>query len=876
MNSNARVRLGFLVAAAAVAAAAGCNDNDLGIERRRPNRPPETILSSSPQDSTYNTSYRVQLFWTGSDADGTIDHYDFIMVDHAAIGSCIECPPDDPRAVVVDPPAVDDPRWTATAGTDTVIITRADTLRTNPIPPDGVDTDAEVAQHNIFVRMQNFERWHTFFVRAVDNEGQVDLTPEYVSFNSTNLAPEVGLLPPINPLREEFFGPRVIVFNWDGRDPIGDNTFIDPIASRWVMIRSLKNTTGYLSYPDSLYYVPEFGKGGPGRPTWSMWARWDRADGLGRRAVVRGLDPVGSAPGLGWYLFAVQAMDEAGAVTPVFDATNGGKNNVARVFVLNQFGATLVVDDRFLGQYTFGRAAQPISLAVAAGQAVQFRWRGDASPYGGSIVAYRYGWNILNPDNDQDWEQNWCETCVTAPPRVFASGLQRFFVETRDNAGTVTRAEIELAVNQITRRRDLLLVDDTDNFADDPLRQELREDDRWANIITALRQRQPFAFDPARDIYDVGARRQEPPPISLVFDYKTIVWNAKVAGTGVALRTLTQFIDPFVDRNRDRQVRFNYLSVYIENEGEIWLSGQQPTSYLWLFAPMQLRPYPFNVTNWDDPIMPHPQEDSVGVRSFLWRMGAEVVDVGSGGQGQQLREGLQHFCIGFRRATPQGNERQVFASSRAEDHQHDLEIPTSDVEAPPTGGRVYTTSLAAGAPHTHTVTLSAEDLGRLAHRDVLDVVTSPADMPAPHTHTFTLRDQVGLWGAPQSLETERSDWAQPSDPALNPAGGRPSVEIYNMPSFIAAQSPRLNPDPDIWEPLFSYVSSVPVDPVNGVLYPQTADGQPAIIARRSISGPANPYTRVFCGFEVWRLRQASHLALADFVLLNHFRLGRPD
>ena len=41
----------------------GCNDNDLGIDSRRPNRPPETVLSSGPPDSTNSTNYRVQLFW---------------------------------------------------------------------------------------------------------------------------------------------------------------------------------------------------------------------------------------------------------------------------------------------------------------------------------------------------------------------------------------------------------------------------------------------------------------------------------------------------------------------------------------------------------------------------------------------------------------------------------------------------------------------------------------------------------------------------------------------------------------------------------------------------------------------------------------------
>jgi hypothetical protein len=857
--------------AAAAATLASCGD-DLGIERERPNQPPDTRLTSSPPDSTYGTSYRVRLAWFGTDPDGAVDHYDILLVDHPAMDSCIECDPDDPSTVVVTPPAADDPRWTATGVNDTTIVTRADTLRVNPIPPDTVVTDPEVAEHNRLVRSQSFERWHTVFVRAVDERNAADPTPDYVSFNSKTLAPEVALLPPIDPRRAEFFCPPGVTFTWDGRDPVDGSAFIDPIASRWVVIRSLRNLAGYVSYPDSLYHVPAFGMGAPGRPAWSMWTRWDRADGLGRRATVRGLDPVGSAPGLGWYLFAVQAMDEAGAVTPVFDATTAGSNNVARVFVAASLGPTLFVDGGPLGAWTFAGGGRGISVTAAAGQPIRFRWRADATSYGGHIVTYRYGWNILDPDSDDEWRE--CGLCTETPPplRVFESGIQRFFVEAIDNSGGSVRAEIEIEVHTLTRQRDLLLVDDTDNFPGDPLLQEQREDARWLGVIDSLRRRQSFTFDPVRDIYDVIARRSEPPPISLVFDYKTIVWCAKAAHRGPVLARVARFFDPFVERNRDLSGRFNFLEVYVESGGELWLSGQQPTSYLWWFGPTQLRPYPFNVTHWDDPITPHPQEDSVGVRSLLWRMGAETVDVGGGGQGQQRREGLEHFCIGFRRSMPPGSETQTFASAATAGHRHDLAIPTADVDQPPVAGVTHTTTVALA--HVHTVTLSAGELRRLAGGEVVTVASSEAGEPVLHTHTFTLRDQVGLWGAPHALETERPDWAQPNDPVLNPSGGRPSVEIYNVPLGLAG-GPPLRPDPRIWTPLYEYVSSMPVDPGAGVVYPLTADGQPAIILRKAAVTDRN-YSRAFCGFEVWRLNRRSHVALADQILLRQFRLGLPE
>ena len=89
MSSSLRSLVGLLVTGAFVAALAGCNDNQLGSDKRKPNQPPQTILASGPPDSTYEANYKVHLFWSGSDPDGTIDHYDFILVDHPAANDSI-------------------------------------------------------------------------------------------------------------------------------------------------------------------------------------------------------------------------------------------------------------------------------------------------------------------------------------------------------------------------------------------------------------------------------------------------------------------------------------------------------------------------------------------------------------------------------------------------------------------------------------------------------------------------------------------------------------------------------------------------------------------------------------------------------------------
>lgn len=873
MTTRKWIALGMV--AVLIAALAGCNDNEIGPDKRKPNQPPQTILSSGPPDSTYGTNYKVHLFWSGSDPDGTIDHYDYIMVDHPAANDSIAAgDPNYENQVVVVIPEADDPHWTSTSASDTLIVTKADTLRVNPAPPPG-SSDSQVRRHNDFVRLQSFQRWHTFFVRAVDNEGSVDLTPEYRSFNAQTLAPNVALRPPVDPKLSQFSGPRTIVFSWDGSDDTGEGIFIDPIAARWTILQTRKDQQQqYVGYPDTLYRLPP--------SAWKPWQRWDARDRSGRQAIVRNLLPAGSGPNNGFYLFAVQAMDEAGAVTPIFDAHTIGKNNVAKVFVNDQVGATLVVEERFLGASSFVAGSRPVRLDVAAGQPISFKWRGDASGYGGEIVAYRYGWNISDPSNDQLWEQGWCGTCRSAPVRAFNSGTQRFFLECRDNAETITRAEFELVVRQVTRRLDLLFVDDSRHpqGASDPA--ESQEDQRWRRTIDSLQVRadargQHFDFDYSRDWYDVINDRQNfPPPLPTVFDYKTVVWTV-VNNGGSAINTLADFFDPFVQRNQNAVVAFNYLSVYVDNGGEFWLMGDTPATAIFTSmnsGPAEILKIPVNITNWDDRLQPHPERDSVGTRSFLWRLGVEAVDLGSGSRATQSRQNPNQGCLRFARATPQGYESQSFESTLEVDHTHTLLVQTSDIDQPPAGGVTYTTAMAL--EHTHQVTLTQVQLKTLAAGNTVTVQTTVSPLPEPHSHEYTLVDQVGLWGAPASLETDAGLWPLPPGANDNPYRSRANVEVYNMPVYMAQQSPPLDPELGISVVLYNFVSATPYDAnINPPGYPRTADGQPVIILRKaSILEPY--YSRCIAGFEPWRLQQSSMLALADYVLLRHFRLGILD
>ena len=847
----------WIVVYVALTILVGCGDNELGLDKRRPNGPPETTLSSGPPDSTDQALYKVQLFWSGTDRDGTVDHFDFIMIDHPSIASHIDGDPsvDDPTRVAVTVPAPDDPRWTGTTSTDSTFVTLADTLRRDPRPGNDETPDD--------VRRERYERWHTFFVRAVDNEGDVDPTPDYRSFNSRNVAPLVWLTSPIK-AGVEFEGPPVIVFNWDGTDDVGDGTFKEPVASRHVIITSPINIQArykYTNFPDSLYKLPVGAK-------WSPWNRWDALDGSGQRAIVRGLALQGEFAGSGFYLFAVQALDEAGAVTPVFDWASNGKNNVAWIRVNGSVGPIMTVKEEFLGTQTFVGGSRPVKLDIAAGQPLNFQWSADASRYGGEIVAFRYGWNIRDPNDDQQWDQNWSASVRRSATRSFSTGSQRFFLQVRDNAETITSAVYELTVYTVTRSRDLLWVDDSDFQT--ATGSENREDARWIEVFHELADKWGFLFDETRDIFDVTENRGKEPPIQKVFDYKSVVWANRSGGNQTsALRNLALFFDPIPRRNQNAAKSFNFLNIYLANRGSMWISGFRPAKQLWPTERASGQGnLAVNVTNWDDPLEPHPFIDSVGTISLLYKMGIEMFDVGSALDSPRNR--LQFFCQGFVTAEP---STQTTESTLQLAHTHLVDIPGEHANAPLADliDRQYATN--ETLDHSHTVTVTRDDFVAMRNGLIVSVETSESgDEPVLelHTHTFVLVDQSGLWGAPQLRNGP--DWAQPPSPR-----GRTNIEIYNMPIWLTSQPSPLNPRPGISTAPYLYVteSSVREDPARAFFYPQTGDRQPTLILAKG-TPQQQFYTRAFCGFEPYLLDRGSHLDLTEYIVVRHFRLGYFD
>lgn len=392
--------LGAASAAVGLLAVAGCNTETAP----HPNTPPETFITGGPVEGS-RTPHHAEILWRGADTDGTVGHFDYILETYPADVTAY-------AQIHVQVPALDDPRWVRMGQISRrTFVLPADVLRgarTDPLP-------------------LYFDRWHTFFVRAVDDQGSVDDTPDARTFQGFTEAPSVSITSPIPPHTVPAL-PHTLVMNWSGTDPIGGaGDFQDPQAARWVLLRATLDGSGQpLGFPDSLYALAE--------SRWSAFAAWSTT--AGRTAVLRNLVPVGPAQQA--FVFAVQARDDGGAITPNFDGTSAATNNYA-AFVAD---GTLDAGPRIPVFITHSRTDSITALGgdnptytfTTSADSVAIRWsQPDATRYGGLAREARYGWNITDVTDDAEWTA-WSSATRSAPKRRILAG-DLFFLQGRDDLG---------------------------------------------------------------------------------------------------------------------------------------------------------------------------------------------------------------------------------------------------------------------------------------------------------------------------------------------------------------------------------------------------------------------------------------------------------
>jgi hypothetical protein len=542
---KSRIVAGLLVPVLAIFAA-GCSDGTAPAPYK--NQPPTVWIEAGPPEGGVS-SYRIEIRWGGWDPDGSINHYEYCITNNN--GSF------DPA----DTTGAD--RWTRTGKTSDVFVFSADVM---------VDSIADEV-------VEEFRRSHTFFIRSVDNHGLTSPRPAYRSFTATTLSPVVDIVVPkrvgLNPANV----PPVTTFRWTATDYIDDLlSSHEPDSVSWLLEPLNNHNNDWWETIGWIRNLPV------DSPEWYQWMWYGAEDG-GKSWTTLPLD-------FGNYMFAIRAKDEAGAITPVFDESR----NMRRILVSQRtMGPFLSLRNRYLGCVGTAVCNTPLTIVdLPAGLPIDFSWEASAADYGGILAGYRYGWDVADLDDPDQWAVDWTPFVSVGPdgrataqlpePRVYYFGTHVFTLEVVDNSGFCSRIEIKINIVQYPMGRNLFLVDDF--FEGDQAGWEsswglgiLPNDDEhdlyWLNVLENV-----SGFNARTDVLEVYTG--EVIPLTRLADYKSLIWN--VHGHVDQIRAYPVLYDLISFRPQEGcsggggKVKTNIISLFMAAGGHLLLSGQHPVS----------------------------------------------------------------------------------------------------------------------------------------------------------------------------------------------------------------------------------------------------------------------------------------------------------
>ena len=476
-------RIAFLMFLGGLGLYAACSTNGTDGEPLK-NEAPTVWLSAGPPEGSTGT-YRVQMYWGGWDPDGEIAGYEYIVTDN--------------EAGTFDPADTVGVDWSPVAGNDSTFTFSAD---------QPVDTLATT-------QITEFTRSHTFFIRSVDSQGMRS-SPAHRSFTSRTLSPEVRIRVPLKNALNPAEVPPISTFRWLAFDYV-DDTLISqaPDSVQW----ALKSTVDFGgNFVATINYLRDYDASAK---DWYPWVWYNAPEDSGKFWTTPPVD-------LGTYVFAIRAKDEAGAITPVLDE----EHNVRRVRVRElKSGPSMALSNEYMGVVRWANCAPPLAILDSpAGVPLEFKVSGDAGHYGGEVIGYRYGWDIPDLNDPEQWEIDltpFVTTQATIPARTYFFGTHTLTAEIVDNSGYCTRIQVKVNVVQFTLERNLLIVDDdtTDDGVIFPAGwgnggvypNDAEHDAFWRQMASEV-----AGFDPTIDVVDT---KLDFLPLTLLAQYKSIIWN---------------------------------------------------------------------------------------------------------------------------------------------------------------------------------------------------------------------------------------------------------------------------------------------------------------------------------------------------------------
>ena len=446
-----------------VALLTGCTKSD---GDRFSNLPPETMLSFSPEEGD-TASYRVRMNWFGWDPDGEIAYF-------LAKWDTFD--------------------WAAVVNTDSVFLISASAGT---------------------VALDKGYEYHTFQVKAIDNEGEPDPTPEVISFTAFTLVPETEITRGPSGVT----GPMVSL-EWMGRDRDGVIVGFDYHLLRW-------NESGEGSWdqvlPDSLEGV---------------WI-----------SVGPGEDSIIFGPLDGEHRFEVRAIDDAGAP----DQTPARRQFTC---LPELAGPRLYIGSNVFGAFAFRGPIWPdaanIPIPIFAGERIRFQWAANGNDYGGEILGYRHAY-----DDTATWPA-WSiyDTRFEITPEP---GIHSLYVGVLDNANVQTRARIRFDVIEATLDEYILIVDDWNDkewltkWGTDAMRTEFYDQ------LLAGYVRERVEWEPSQHM---GPEGPLPPTVDALQGASTVIWYCD--------STVPTIADLFYGT-----APYNTLAGYVRVGGNVILCGQE-------------------------------------------------------------------------------------------------------------------------------------------------------------------------------------------------------------------------------------------------------------------------------------------------------------
>ncbi len=138
--------------------------------------------------------------------------------------------------------------------------------------------------------------------------------------------------------------------------------------------------------------------------------------------------------------------DAADPMAPA--ASEVGKARLSRVPVTTDLDAALAVTAPGYGRWLLDAASEPVIVHVLPDQPIQFFWRAVDGVGLGNRPTFRYGWNVVDPDDPLD--PGWMGPPTAGgksqqtSPRIVWAGSEDLIIERWDGDRLLVRAFIEV------------------------------------------------------------------------------------------------------------------------------------------------------------------------------------------------------------------------------------------------------------------------------------------------------------------------------------------------------------------------------------------------------------------------------------------------